>query len=134
MNIINDVLFLQLKLRHRCSNGLYRPLKIIAIVTTRSLSCFFLFSGKLGINHSYFLNFLGGISSSQTNVKSLFQTEKSLKYQQTFLNDSMTPSRIEVAFNINFPASICLIKINNENIRAMCKICSKLAMETTERR
>ena len=113
---------------------IYRPPKIIAIVTTRSVSCFSLFSGKLNINHRYFFNFLGGISSSQTNVKSLFQTEKSLKYQQTFLNDSMTPSRIEVAFNINFPASICLIKINNENIRGMCKICSKLAMETTERR
>ena len=33
-----------------------------------------------------------------------------------------------------FPARIYLFKVNNENGRAMCKICPKLILETPERR
>ena len=50
MNILNGLLFSQLKLHHRCSTGLYKDLRsfqseakveqIIAIVTTHSVSCF----------------------------------------------------------------------------------------------
>ena len=50
MNVLNGLLFSQLKLHHRCSTGLYKGLRsfqseaeveqIIAIVPTRSVSCF----------------------------------------------------------------------------------------------
>ena len=50
MNILNGLLFSQLKLHHRCSTGLYKGLRsfqseakaeqIIAIVKTHSVSCF----------------------------------------------------------------------------------------------
>ena len=33
-----------------------------------------------------------------------------------------------------FPAGIYLIKVNNRNTRTRCKICSKLTIQTTERR
>ena len=33
-----------------------------------------------------------------------------------------------------FSANIYLFKVNNENIRIMCEICSKLIIKTTERR
>ena len=35
---------------------------------------------------------------------------------------------------ILFPTGIYLFKINNRNSRTICKICSKLAIKTTERR
>ena len=32
------------------------------------------------------------------------------------------------------PAGICLLKVNNKNIRTRCVICSKLTVKTPERR
>ena len=37
-------------------------------------------------------------------------------------------------FFIGFPASTCLFKVNNRNIRKRCEICSKLTIKTPERR
>ena len=34
----------------------------------------------------------------------------------------------------NYPAGIHLLKVNNRNTRTSCEICSKLTIETTERR
>ena len=33
-----------------------------------------------------------------------------------------------------YPGSICLFKVNNENTRTMCDICSKSTIKTPERR
>ena len=34
----------------------------------------------------------------------------------------------------NYPTNICLLKVNNRNIRKRCEICSKLTIKTPERR
>ena len=34
----------------------------------------------------------------------------------------------------NYPANICLFKVNNRNSRKRCEICSKLTIKTPERR
>ena len=39
-----------------------------------------------------------------------------------------------VAFNRPFPVGIYLLKVNNRNARARCKMCSKLTIKTPERR
>ena len=36
--------------------------------------------------------------------------------------------------NVSNPVSICLFKISNGNIRAICEICSKFQIKTPERR
>ena len=44
-------------------------------------------------------------------------------------------SEIEtICENINTPAGISLLKVNNGNTRSMYEICSKLTMRTSERR
>ena len=35
---------------------------------------------------------------------------------------------------ITIPTDICLFKVNNGNIRAMCEICSRLTINTPEQR
>ena len=35
---------------------------------------------------------------------------------------------------IIFPSGICLLKVNNRNTRTRCEICSKLTINTPERR
>ena len=43
--------------------------------------------------------------------------------------------RCELFFDVVVtPASIYLFKVNSENTRAMCEICSKLPIKTPERR
>ena len=40
----------------------------------------------------------------------------------------------QLIFEVNHPAGIYLFKVNNRNTRARCEICSKLTINTPERR
>ena len=41
---------------------------------------------------------------------------------------------IAASYVYDFPANICLLKVNNRNTGKKCEICSKLTIETPERR
>ena len=40
--------------------------------------------------------------------------------------------KLFVAGIINYPANICLFKVNNRNTRKRCEICSKVTLKTQE--
>ena len=42
--------------------------------------------------------------------------------------------KIVLFFNSSWPAGIYLLKVNNRNTRTRCEICSKLTINTPERR
>ena len=52
----------------------------------------------------------------------ILKKEESLTYSNFCLN------------NVQIPAGIYLLKVNNRNTRTRCEICSKLTIKTPERR
>ena len=54
------------------------------------------------------------------------------------LDESLTPHHLiygrNIATNKVYPAGIYLLKVNNRNTRTRCEICSKLTINTPERR
>ena len=66
-------------------------------------------------------------------MQSVISNHREIINEKVLISDLCWISLLSVRLQI-YPAGIYLFKINNENTRTMCEICSKLTIKTPERR
>ena len=64
----------------------------------------------------------------------LFPAKSNIPLKNTWRKGLVGLDSLEALKNLDLPASIYLFKVNNENTRTMCEICSNLFVKTVKRR